>query len=204
MAIAEGHAVTAVTRRPDSFPLHSSRLQIARADVLNATAVDGVVAGQEAVISALGVPYTTHPVAVYSQGTHNIVHAMKNHGLRGLVCVSSLGVSPEVAPGETLIFRTVIGPFLLTFGRTVYDDMRRMEDIVRNSGLEWTIIRAAGLFDSPVVTDYHVAPRRMLGRFTSRIDLADALVREAVANRHMGSTIEIVTTTGTPPSPRCS
>jgi putative NADH-flavin reductase len=95
MAIAEGHAVTAVTRRPDSFPLHSSRLQVARADVLNATAVDGVVAGQEAVISALGVPYTTHPVAVYSQGTHNIVHAMKNHGLRRLVCVSSLGVSPK-------------------------------------------------------------------------------------------------------------
>jgi uncharacterized protein YbjT (DUF2867 family) len=92
----------------------------------------------------------------------------------------------------------VIGPFLLTLGRTVYEDRRRMEDIVRNSGLEWTIIRAAGLFDSPVVTDYHVAPRRMLGRFTSRIDLADALVREAVANRHVGSTIEIVTTTGTP------
>jgi putative NADH-flavin reductase len=198
MAIAEGHAVTAVTRRPDSFPLHGSRLQVAGADVLDANAVDRVMAGQEAVISALGVPYTTQPVVVYSQGTRNIVQAMMNHGLRRLVCVSSLGVSPEIAPGETLIFRTLIGPFLLRLGRTVYEDMRHMEEIVRTSGLEWTIIRPAGLFDSTGVTDYHVATRRMPGRFTSRTDLADALVREAVDNRHVGSAIEIVTTNGTP------
>ncbi|NTU78772.1 MAG: SDR family oxidoreductase [Chloroflexales bacterium] len=123
---------------------------------------------------------------------------MLDHSLRRLVCVSSLGVSPEVPPSETFLFRTVIGPYLLRLGRTVYEDMRRMEAIVRQSGLDWTIIRPAGLFDSPVVTDYQVATRRMRGRFTSRTDLADALVRAAVDHRHVGSTIEIVTTAGTP------
>lgn len=198
MAIAEGHAVTAVTRRPASFPLHGSSLQIVGADVVDAYAVDRVVAGQEAVISVLGTPYTKDPVTVYSKGVLNIVQAMLNHGLRRLVCVSSLGVSPEAAPGETLIFRKVVGPFLLKLGRTVYEDMRRMEEVVRNSGLEWTIIRPAGLFDSTVVTNYQVATHRMPGRFTSRTDLADALMREAVDNRHVGSAIEIVTTSGTP------
>lgn len=198
MALAAGHAVTAITRRPDSFPLHHAMLSIKGADVLDAAAVDRAVAGQEVVISALGVPYTKEPVAVYSQGTLNIVQAMMNHGLQRLVCVSSLGVSPEAPPGETFMFRKVIGPFLLRLGRTVYEDMRRMEAIVRTSGLEWTIIRPAGLFDSTMVTDYRIATHRMLGRFTSRIDLADALLREAVDNRHVGSVIEIVTTTGTP------
>lgn len=198
MAIAQGHVVTAVTRRPDSFPLHGSTVQVAEVDVFDANAVDCVVAGQEAVISTLGVPYTTQPVTVYSQGSLNIVQAMINHGLQRLVCVSSLGVSPEVPPGETLIFRTLIGPYLLKLGRTLYEDMRRMEEIVRNSGLKWTIIRPAGLFDSTVVTDYQVATHRTLGRFTSRTDLADALLREAVDNHHVGSAIEIVTTRGTP------
>jgi putative NADH-flavin reductase len=198
MAIAEGHVVTAVTRHPDSFPRNGPRLHVARADVMDASAVNHVVYGHEAVISTLGVPYSKEPVTLYSQGTRNIVQAMLSHGLRRLVCVTSIGVSPEVPPGETFFFRMVIGPYLLKLGRTVYEDMRRMEAIVCNSGLDWTIVRPAGLFDSTAVTEYRIATRRLRGRFTSRADLADALIRAAIDNRHIGSTIEIVTTDGTP------
>jgi len=61
----------------------------------------------------------------------------------------SRGVSPEVAPGETFIFRKLIGPFLLKLGRTVYEDMRRMEEIVRNSGLERRHSRLASDLGAP-------------------------------------------------------
>ncbi|MBQ1041636.1 MULTISPECIES: NAD(P)-dependent oxidoreductase [unclassified Micromonospora] len=198
MAMSRGHDVTAVTRRPESFPLRGESLRVVGADVLDAAAVDAAVAGQQAVISALGVPYTKETVRTYSQGAANMIAAMRAHGLRRLVCVTSTGTSGEHAEGETFTFKKIIAPILLRMGRTVYDDMARMEKVVAESGLDWTVIRPAGLFDGDGVTDYRAEPRRLPGRFTSRTDLADLLVREATEDIHVGQFIDVVTTTGAP------
>ncbi|MEU0950008.1 SDR family oxidoreductase [Streptomyces canus] len=198
-AIAEGHTVTAVTRRPEEFPLNDSRLRVVGADVLDPAAVEHAVAGQEAVISTLGVPYSRNPVTVYSEGITHITQAMAKHGVRRLVCVSSTVLFGVPAPGETFFFRKVLEPFIArTIGRSVYDDMRRMEEIVCDSDHVWTIIRPAGLFDSDAVSDYQVATSRLPGRFTSRADLGNALLREAVGDRHVGAFVDVRTTVGVP------
>jgi uncharacterized protein YbjT (DUF2867 family) len=64
-------------------------------------------------------------------------------------------------------------------GKNLYDDMRRMEALVRASDLDWTIIRPSGLFATDGVTDYVVAENFVPHRFTSRADLADFLLRQA-------------------------
>ncbi|MFC9913944.1 NAD(P)-dependent oxidoreductase [Streptomyces sp. NPDC127197] len=197
-ALTEGHSVTAVTRRPDAFPLSDAALRVVGADIMDAEAVDRAVAGHDAVISTVGVPYTKEPVTVYSEGTANVVKAMQSHGIRRLVCVSSIGVNYEDAPGESFIFRKLIVPVLLRMGRPLYDDAARMEEIVRAGDLDWTIIRPAGLFDGTATTDYVVSTTRHPGWFTSRKDLADALVREGVDNRNVGATVEVITTQGVP------
>lgn len=198
MALARGHLVTAVTRRPESFPVSGAGLRVVGADVLDAAAVDAVIAGHDGVMSCLGVPYTKEPVRVYSQGAANIIAAMLDHGLRRLVCVTATATSGEQAEGETFTFKQIIAPILLRMGRTVYQDMARMEKLVSASGLDWTVIRPAGLFDGDAVTDYRAEPRRLPGRFTSRVDLADLLIREATENGHVGQFIDVVTTTGAP------
>jgi putative NADH-flavin reductase len=197
-ALAEGHEVTAVTRRPDAFPLSGARLSVVEADILNAEQVHRVVAGHDAVISTVGIPYTKEPVTVYSEGTENVIKAMHAHGIRRLVCVSSIGANYEDAPGEKFVFRKVIVPILLKMGRPLYEDTSRMEDIVSASGLDWTVVRPAGLFDATTTTDYIVSPSRHPGWFTSRRDLADVLVREAVDNRNIGARVEVITTQGVP------
>lgn len=202
-ALAGGHSVTAVTRRPDDFPVEGPRLRVAGADALDAAAVDEVVAGHDRVVSTLGVPYTREPVTVFSQSARNIVAAMNRHGLRRLVCVTSIGVHPELPPRERLFFRKVIGPMLLAMGRPLYEDARRLEEIVRATELDWTIVRPSGLFDAEAVTDYRVAvaPQRLPGMFTSRADLADVLVREVADepdDQHVRACIEVITTQGTP------
>jgi uncharacterized protein YbjT (DUF2867 family) len=75
-----------------------------------------------------------------------------------------------------------------------------MEEIVRACDLDWTIVRPSGLFDTTTVSDYRiaVAPQRLPGMFTSRADLADVLLREAVEGRHVRRCIEVITTQGTP------
>ena len=198
-AIADDHSVTAVTRHPEEFPLSHPRLQVVGADVLDPAAVERAVAGQEAVISTLGVPYSRKPINVYSDGISHITQAMTKHGVRRLVGVTSGMLFGVPAPGETFLFRAVLEPFLArTMGRTLYDDMRRMERIVSDSDLEWTIIRPGGLFDADAVSDYQVATSRLAGRYTSRADLGNALLRHATSDRHVRAYIDVRTTEGTP------
>lgn len=102
--------------------------------------------------------------------------------------------------GESLFWRKILTPILRNVvGRTLYDDMARMEAIVASSGLDWTVVRPAGLFDAAEPTDgYEVAARRLPGRAASRADLANILIREATEPRHLHAVIEVITRTGIP------
>ncbi|XUL90683.1 NAD(P)-dependent oxidoreductase [Streptomyces galilaeus] len=196
---AEGHAVTAVTRHPEDFPVSGPRLRVMEADVLDSAAVERAVAGQDAVISALGVPYGRRPVTVYSAGIRHITRAMARHGVRRVVGVTSTVLFGTAAPGEGILFRKVLEPSVVRFmGRTVYDDMRRMEEILRGTDLDWTVIRPGGLFDNNAVSDYQVGSERLPGRYTARADLAHELLRQAADDRYVRAFIDVRTTQNTP------
>ena len=200
-ALAAGHHVAAVTRKPDDYPVSAAHLDVVAADVTDADGVDRAVSGSEAVISTFGVPYGRKRITVYSQGIANISRAMTTHGVARLVCVSSTTVASDDAPGESVFWNRGVIPVLRhVVGRTLYDDMQRMEDVVRASGLDWTVVRPAGLFDAAEPTDdYDVAAHRLTGRLTSRADLADTLVREATTeSRYLRTTIEVITRSGLP------
>ncbi|MEV6156783.1 SDR family oxidoreductase [Nonomuraea sp. NPDC052129] len=197
-ALAEGHTVTAVTRHPETFPLGAPALKVAKADALDPEAVRRVVAGHDAVLSTLGVPYGSAATTTFSESARHIIAAMSAHGIRRLVCVTSTGVPMKPPPSETLIYRKVIVPTLIKMGRPLYEDAARMEQIVARTDLDWTVIRPSGLFDGSAITGYTVGPPQMVGRFTSRRDLADALIRAAVDDRDVRSIVEVITTEGTP------
>jgi len=199
-AVAQGHTVTAVTRRPEAFPLEGPLVRVVGADVEDPVAVAGAVAGQDAVVSTLGTPFGRKPVTVYSAGLTHITEAMAKHGVTRLACVTSTSVSGQESPGEGFFFRKALEPCIVRFvGRTVYEDMRRSEEIVRRSDCAWTIVRPAGLFDTAAVSDYRMAAGpRLPGRFTSRADLADALLRQVVEDRDVRAVVEVRTLEGVP------
>ncbi|MFD5176502.1 NAD(P)-dependent oxidoreductase [Nocardia sp. NPDC058379] len=198
-ALAAGHEVTAVTRRPESFPLRHDRLRVAGADVLDPTAVDAVIAGQDAVLSTLGVPPGKEPITTYSQGTAAIVAAMRRHAVRRLAVVSSSGVDPHPYSDGGFLFNRVLMPYVTRVaGRTLYDDMRRMEQLVGDSGLDWTIVRPSGLYHLAAPTDYTVVDGHADGRFTARVDLAAYLLALLDDDRHIHRTVGVITTTDTP------
>jgi uncharacterized protein YbjT (DUF2867 family) len=76
--------------------------------------------------------------------------------------------------------------------------MRRMEAMVSDSNLEWTIVRPSGLFEAPAVSAYSVALDYVGYRFTARIDLADCLLRQALTDTYVRSTIAVATPTAKP------
>lgn len=202
-ALVAGHDVVAGTRDPSTFRITSPHVEVVAADVRDPEAVRQVVAGTDAVVSTFGVPYTRRPVSVYSVGITSIIGAMEYGGVGRLVCVSSTTIAPGQAPGEPLWWTRGVVPFLRrVLGRTTYDDMQRMEARVTASGLAWTIVRPGGLFDAAEPTsDYALSTGRLPGRFTSRADLADALLREAVGPGHPRAAVEVLSRSGIPFAP---
>ena len=196
-ALAEGHTVTAVTRHPETFPLSHERLQVMRGDVFDLSSVEQAVAGQDAVLSTLGVPYSRKPIALYSQGTAHIVQAMNHYGVRRLVCVSSSATDLLTRFHDTqggFIFEKILKPFIiLVIGRTLYADMRRMETLLMNSDLDWTIVRPSGLFETEAITHYQVADDFISGRFTSRADLADCILQQLTTDQYLHKAVAVAT-----------
>lgn len=192
MGLDQGHQVTAVTRHPETFPIRHDRLRLARGDVLDAADVAGAVAGQDAVLSLFGVPYSRKPITVYSRGTANILSAMKAAGVHRLVCVTSGGTNPRYDPDEGFVFGWILKPIV---GRTLYADMRRMEALVTESDRDWTIARPARLVELPAAGDYHVHEGYMVPgmRRTSRAHLARFMLEEASSERHRRKAVAVAT-----------
>jgi uncharacterized protein YbjT (DUF2867 family) len=189
-----GHDAVAVTRRPDDFPFADPRLTIVGADVRDASSLVDVVDGADAVLSTLGVPFSRKPIDTYSVGIGNVIAAMRKASVQRLVVVSSTGAYHYPGRRDTPLSLRLFEPVITrTIGKTTYDDQRRMEDIVRDSGLDWTIVRPSGLFDLPYVTDYVAGGVDPVGGYTSRLDLADYMT--ALAAQPGGNDTVVVSTT---------
>jgi putative NADH-flavin reductase len=184
-ALAAGHEVTAVARRPEAFDLQHERLRVARGDVLDAASAAAAIAGHDAVASAVG-PRDRGPTRIYSEGAANLVRGMRAAGVRRAVLVSAIGIDPEVDlpfPLD-LVMRFAVRPML----RESYADALRMEDELRGSDLDWTIVRAPLLTKGPHTGRYRTSVATHLRHAVriSRADLADyvlALVPDASTHR---------------------
>jgi putative NADH-flavin reductase len=199
LALDEDHDVVAFTRHPETFPIEHRRLEVAAGDVHDAAAVASAIDGTDAVLSTLGVPFAKTPITVYSDGIANIISGMRAAGIKRLACVSSSAVGPHPEPLGGFIFEKIMQPYVVNkLGKTVYDDMRRMEAMVSASDLAWTIVRPSGLFEAPVVSAYDVAIDHIGYRFTARIDLADCLLRQALDDTSVRSTVAVATPSAKP------
>jgi putative NADH-flavin reductase len=194
LALDEGHDVVAFTRHPGTFPIEHRHLEVAAGDVHDAAAVELAVDGADAVVSALGVPFAKAPITAYSEGAANIIAGMHAAGIKRLLCVSSSAIGPHPEPLGGLIFEKIMQPYVVNkLGKTLYDDMRRMEAIVSVTDLAWTIVRPSGLFEAPAVSSYSVAIDHIGYRYTARADLADCLLRQALSDTYVRSTIAVAT-----------
>jgi putative NADH-flavin reductase len=198
-ALAEGHTVTAVTRHPETFPLRDARLRVMHGDVFDLSSVEQAVAGQDAVLSTLGVPFRRQPITVYSQGMAHIVQAMKHSGVRRVVCVSSSAAGTHHETGGGFIFDKILQPIVMsTIGKTTYADMKQMETLLRESELDWTVVRPSGLFETPAVTDYQVAEDHIRRQFTSRADLANCMLQQLSTDQYSRKVIAVATFSAQP------
>ena len=193
-ALDRGFEVDALARRPEAFPLHHERLRVVAGDATDPAVVDAAVAPVDAVVSVIGTSSTRRAVQVCSASARLVVAAMARHGQRRLVAVTSAGVRPADAHEGGLVLRKAEYTVRRTVGRTVYDDMERMEEIVTASSLDWTVVRPPGLTDEPG-TGCAVAQDRIDGPYCARDDLAAMLLDQLDDDRFLRA-VAAVTTPG--------
>ncbi|MET7303185.1 NAD(P)H-binding protein [Embleya sp. NPDC005575] len=192
-ALAAGHQVTAVSRRVDALPLRAG-LTVAAVDVADAAAVAAAVAGSGAVVSTVGVPPTRERVTVYSDGVRNILAGMEQHGVKRLMAVSSSVADPNWRPSGEHFFNLVMDPLVnRKVAKTAHDDMRRMEALMGESGLDWTVVRPGGLFEHEEVTDYELGEDSVDGLYTARTDLAAAMLSQLEEPRFVRKAMGVAT-----------
>ena len=186
-AIGAGHDVTAVVRNPKKL---SREVRVIRADLAapDPAALESAVTGADAVLSGLGA-VSTSDLGVAWQGTRAIVQAMQATGVRRIVVVSAAPIStvpspgrpnpPRHDPGEGFFMRHLLSPLIKIVLRKHYADLARMEDVLRESGLDWTVVRPPRLTDKPPTGTYRTAAGQNLrgGVVISRADVAHVMLR---------------------------
>jgi putative NADH-flavin reductase len=163
--LAAGHEVTALARDPSKLN-DVTGVRVAKGDVLEAASLSSAVAGQDAVLNALG-PTKTSPPGIRTTAVRNIVAAMKEHGVRRLVTLSAFGAGDSQGEGGFMYSKVIAKLFL----KKSLADQTGSEDEARNSGLDWTIVRPTRLTDGPASGSYDVIFKG--GGASSKISRAD-------------------------------
>ena len=89
-AVAAGHEVRAFVRN-GAVP-EGPRVHVQRGDVVDASAVDRALEGQDAAVSTMGASNPFRPYPAFQQGIQNILAGLARAGVRRLVYMSFVGV----------------------------------------------------------------------------------------------------------------
>ncbi|MDX2011339.1 MAG: NAD(P)H-binding protein [Myxococcaceae bacterium] len=169
-----GHRVTAVTRSTSKVDVPPG-VTIDRGELTSVEFLQGVLHGQDAVLSGLGLklpglaPWNKPEDATFlSRSTAALVEACKAEGVRKVIAISAGGVGDSLSkvPG---VFRFMIKTTALKVAYAQLDDM---EQQLLRSGLDVCLPRPTGLTDGPL-TKQAVVAGSFKGRATiSRADVA--------------------------------
>lgn len=175
-ALTLHHDVSVFVRRPEALPVGIRADRIFTGSLPdNPDALAAAMAGQDAVISALGRGLKLRAERLMERCIPIILGAMERQGVRRLIFTSAYGV------GETWRDVPFVGRIIArTFLRDLYADKARGEELLRRSALDWTLVYPTQLTNRPGSRRYRSGDRLALRGLPSipRADLAHFLVTQ--------------------------
>ena len=186
-ALEGGHNITAFVRDPARLAIKDKNLNVVTGDVFDTDSVTQAIKGQDAVICALGAGSDLKKTTVRASGTSNIIKGMQQNNIKRLVVITAMGVGES---WDTLsMFNKFFFATLLKSSRV---DHEAQEAAVKESGLDWTIIRPSGLVDTPRTGVYDFGEN--IPAKTSKIaraDVANLIIKVLEQNSSIGKALTI-------------
>ena len=149
-ALKQGHGVTILVRDEFKVSIKHKNLTIVEGNVLDPQTVASVLHHQEAIIQCLGVggKGDGKPTTFISDATKIIVEEMQNQKIKRLIAMSNVGAGNSIA-FQPWFFTKIILPYFMKWLKVIIEDKNRMEPIIMNSNLDWTIVRCPNIVDKP-------------------------------------------------------
>ena len=188
-ALEQGHEVTAFARSPEKLDQKHEKLQVIEGNVLDFASVERAIQGQDVVLCTLGLP-PMDKSNLRANGTKNIIRAMEKTGVKRFICQSSGGVGDS---SDTLPFlmKYLIVPFIL---RRAFADHEIQENYIKESQLDWIIVRPVALTDGEHTGSYqhgYTADNKTVTFKISRADTADFMLKQLADNNYLHKTPSI-------------
>jgi putative NADH-flavin reductase len=178
-ALEQGHEVTAFARNPAAVKTEHPKLRTLQGDALDAARVSEAVAGQDAVLFAIGINRRS-TMTVCADATRNIISAMKEHDVRRFVVLSAYGASEtKDAALYSKVLRSMIGKRV--------EDKDRQEELIRASGLDWVLVRPPLLTNGGRRGQYRAGFDIPIKLFSSvsRADVADFMLKQLTDDTYL-------------------
>jgi putative NADH-flavin reductase len=184
--LAVGHTVRAMSRSGADVAPGNPALETVAGDATDAAVIRDVLRDVDAVIQTLGIRITPQtwlgPVSLFSKATEVLVDAMEAQGPRRLLAVTGIGSGDSreaLSTLENVAKDLAMGP--------IYRDKSLQETMIRNSGLDWTIVRPTFLTGGARTGRYRVLaePGTWRNGLISRADVADFLIREVESETYV-------------------
>jgi putative NADH-flavin reductase len=187
-ALEQGFHVTAFVRNPDAITTKHPDLKVVQGDLSDHDGITGSLNAVNAVICVLGNKTRNALFKannVISQNLPNIISAMEQSRVERLVFVTSFGINAKMFWPEKLLCRTLF--------RNLFADLPVQERLVKESGLNWTIVRPARLTDGPQNGACRSGEEMYIHPFSSisRANVADFLLKEAVSPEYQKKVVTI-------------
>jgi uncharacterized protein YbjT (DUF2867 family) len=184
-ALKAGHEIVAYARKPEKIRMKNPKLSVAAGDLDDADAIEKAVAGSDAVVSVIG-PVGRQDKLIFAPAYEKIITAMKKRGVKRLIALGTPSI-PSSLDRPSLIF----GALIVVVGMLIhkgYEDIQRVGELVRESGLDWTLARV------PLLTNRPARGKITVGNFgngvwwprLSRADFSQFLLAQLTDRAYVG------------------
>ena len=173
-ALAAGHEITAFVRNPARLTMTHARLASAIGDATDSRALESAMAGQEAVLSALGAGNSLRS-EIASRAVAALIPAMRARALKRVIFLSAFGVG-ETFGQASLVQRLAYCTLL----RQIFADKAKADAMLRQSGLDWTLVYPTVLTHGARSGAYRVGERLAMTGLPkiSRADVASFMLEQ--------------------------
>ncbi len=193
LGLSRGYNMCAFSRSANLIDIKHPNLKKLSGDALDYEHIKKAITGSDAVIQSLGVPLNikmlTGPISLFSESTKNIISAMENLTVKRLIAITGFGAGDSQASIHPI---QRVG-FNMIFGKA-YADKNKQEQLIKESDLDWTIVRPGVLSDCFKSNDYKVLVNNKEWRngIISRYNVADFLIKQVDDDTHVGKAPVIV------------
>lgn len=175
-AVAAGLTVRMLARNPDAAAPPGDRVTVVRGDILDSVAVEETLAGADAVISVFG-QVKGSPQTLQTDGTRAITEGMHRLGIRRIITLSGGGL-PDPHDRPKVADRVIRLLLRLLSGKVLADAAGHLQ-VLRDTDLDWTVVRGPRLTEAPGLGRYRVGWVGVgTGTQISRDDLADFILTQ--------------------------